>query len=490
MFKLINIELKKVFKHKSIYIIFFIIFLFCMLNNVLYKIDYDSEGNYKYESKTDLTKYISKLEKRNNEYDLSKESDKYLYITNRSKIEVAKIQKKYDVNDWRYLKASDYLYDYIYNINYYKYINTNDVLLEDSISKYKFRLEKFQSNDWKYFVELEKDEIKKNIKEYEELIDSTNNVEEKNKLKNEKLKLSNELVIINYRIEESISYNNTYLNDALMEYLENLNDLNGYKNINSDMSHSQKLEYNSLIEDLNTNKYIIENKVNVHKQNTLNYQLRTIVDDYELFVIIVILMVSSILIGEEFSRGTIKLLLVKPYSRIKILLAKYITCLLVVFLTISFLVMLQLVIGSILFGIDSIDLGMIIYDFNSEKIMKMNIFLYMIIRILAKMPMLIIILNLSFLFGIVLNNIIGPFSIVMIIYTFSEVINNMIITYNLKFMKYFITLNWNFQDYLFGGISTYKYLDLKKSMLIFIIYDIILLGIMFISFKRKNVKNI
>ena len=57
-------------------------------------------------------------------------------------------------------------------------------------------------------------------------------------------------------------------------------------------------------------------------------------------------------------------------------------------------------------------------------------------------------------------------------------------------MKYFITLNWNFQDYLFGGISTYKYLDLKKSMLIFIIYDIILLGIMFISFKRKNVKNI
>ena len=275
-----------------------------------------------------------------------------------------------------------------------------------------------------------------------------------------------------------------------MEYLENLNDLNGYKNINSDMSHSQKLEYNSLIEDLNTNKYIIENKVNVHKQNTLNYQLRTIVDDYELFVIIVILMVSSILIGEEFSRGTIKLLLVKPYSRIKILLAKYITCLLVVFLTISFLVMLQLVIGSILFGIDSIDLGMIIYDFNSEKIMKMNIFLYMIIRILAKMPMLIIILNLSFLFGIVLNNIIGPFSIVMIIYTFSEVINNMIITYNLKFMKYFITLNWNFQDYLFGGISTYKYLDLKKSMLIFIIYDIILLGIMFISFKRKNVKNI
>lgn len=275
-----------------------------------------------------------------------------------------------------------------------------------------------------------------------------------------------------------------------MEYLENLNNLNNYKILNDSMNYNQRLEYNNVIEDLNINKYIIENKVNIDKQNTLNYQLRTIVDDYELFVIIVILIVSSILIGEEFSRGTIKLLLVKPYSRIKILLVKYITCLIIIFLTISFLVALQLIIGGILFGVDSINLGMIVYDFNAEKVIKVNIFLYMIIRILAKLPMLIIILDLSFLFGIVLNNIIGSFSIVMIIYTFSEVINNIIITYNLEFMKFFITLNWNFQDYLFGGMSIYKYLDLKKSMLIFIIYDIILLGIMFVSFKRKNIKNI
>ena len=490
MFRLISIELNKVFKHKSIYIIFFIIFVFCFLNNILYKIDYDNEGNYKYEPKTNLAKYINKLEKQNDECDLSNGSDKYLYITNKSKIEIAEIQQEYSDNDWRYLKASDYLYDYIYNINYYKYIDQNNVLLEDSVSKYKFRLKKFKSNDWKYFVELEKEQINKDIDNYEELIESTSNVDEKNKLKNEKLKLSNELVIINYRIEENVSYNNTYLNDALMEYLENLNNLNNYKILNDSMNYNQRLEYNNVIEDLNINKYIIENKVNIDKQNTLNYQLRTIVDDYELFVIIVILIVSSILIGEEFSRGTIKLLLVKPYSRIKILLVKYITCLIIIFLTISFLVALQLIIGGILFGVDSINLGMIVYDFNAEKVIKLNIFLYMIIRILAKLPMLIIILDLSFLFGIVLNNIIGSFSIVMIIYTFSEVINNIIITYNLEFMKFFITLNWNFQDYLFGGMSIYKYLDLKKSMLIFIIYDIILLGIMFVSFKRKNIKNI
>ncbi len=490
MFKLINIELKKVLKHKSIYIIFFIMLLFCLLNNVLYKNDYDEEGNYKYETKVNFDKRIDKLDKKNKNYDLSKESDLYAYVSNNSKIEIAQIQKKYSNNDWRYLKANDYLYDYIYDINYYKHIEKNSFLLENSITKYKFRLEKFQSNDWKYFIKLEKDEISKNINDYDKLIDSTSSADEKDKLIREKRILSNQLIIINYRIKENIPYNNTYLNTALTGYYNNLNDLAHYKNLDNEMNYNQKLEYNKLISNLNTNRYIIEKKVNIHKQNTLNYQLRTIVDDYELFIIIAILMTVSILVGEEFSRGTIKLLLIKPYSRIKILLAKYITCFLMMLLTIVFLILLQLVIGGILFGFDSINLGMIIYDFNIEKIRSINIFVYMIIRILAKVPMLIIIINLSFLLGIVLNNIIGPFSIGMIIYTFSEVINNIIITYNLSFMKYFITLNWNFKDYLFGGISTFKYLDIKKSILIFIIYDIILLGIMFISFKRKNIKNI
>ena len=92
MFKLINIELKKVLKHKSIYIIFFIMLLFCLLNNVLYKNDYDEEGNYKYETKVNFDKRIDKLDKKNKNYDLSKESDLYAYGSNNSKIEIAQIQ--------------------------------------------------------------------------------------------------------------------------------------------------------------------------------------------------------------------------------------------------------------------------------------------------------------------------------------------------------------------------------------------------------------
>ena len=163
----------------SLLYVFFIMLLFCLLNNVLYKNDYDEEGNYKYETKVNFDKRIDKLDKKNKNYDLSKESDLYAYVSNNSKIEIAQIQKKYSNNDWRYLKANDYLYDYIYDINYYKHIEKNSFLLENSITKYKFRLEKFQSNDWKYFIKLEKDEISKNINDYDKLIDSTSSADEK-----------------------------------------------------------------------------------------------------------------------------------------------------------------------------------------------------------------------------------------------------------------------------------------------------------------------
>ena len=99
-----------------------------------------------------------------------------------------------------------------------------------------------------------------------------------------------------------------YLNKDLIEYKENLDSINNYTNKN--LTYKEKMYYNDILSSLNINKYIIENKINVNKQNNLNYQLRSIVDDYEVFIIIIVLIVTSVLISEEFNRGTIKLLLI------------------------------------------------------------------------------------------------------------------------------------------------------------------------------------
>ena len=183
------------------------------------------------------------------------------------------------------------------------------------------------------------------------------------------------------------------------------------------------------------------------------------------------------------------MLLIKPYKRSTILISKFIACFCMVFLTITVIFLFHMLIGGLLFGFSSLKNGVMVYDFNIHKLLKINIFVYMLLRIIVKLPMFFIVMLISFILGIVINNGVGSFSITMIVYSFSEVINKLAIDYNLKFMKYFITLNWNYKDYLFGTISPYKYLNVKKSILIFIIYGIIFMEIMFSSFKKKNIKN-
>ncbi|MEE3342935.1 MAG: ABC transporter permease [Bacilli bacterium] len=489
MFKLVKIELLKILKHKSIYIVLAITFSFCLLNNIIYKNDYNNEGFYKYTTNNNINKQIKKLEKENNKYDINKESDKTLLIENKTKIEILKIKKQYSKEDWRYIKAKDYLYDTLYKYNYHKYIDNDTNKIEYYNNKYNNYKDKIKKNNWMYFLKKEKKELNNNIKDLINIQNNSNNTKDKLDINNTIKELKSNLTIINYRINKKINYNNTYLNQALKEYKENLQKEKYCKNLKK-LNYNKKLECYNTISSLNINKYIINKKINVNKVNTLNYQLRTIADDYELFIVLIIIISSSILISEEFNKGTIKQLLIKPYKRSTILISKIIACFIMLSLVITYLFLTHLIIGGILFSFSSLKNAVIVYNFTNQKIMKINIFIYMILRIFSKLPMYIIIINISIIFGIIINSVVGSFSLIMLIYTFSELINNLAINYKLKFMRLSITMNWNFKEYLFGGLSTFKYLDFKKSLLIFIIYDIITIGIMLISFARKNIKNI
>ena len=114
----------------------------------------------------------------------------------------------------------------------------------------------------------------------------------------------------------------------------------------------------------------------------------------------------------------------------------------------------------------------------------------MLIKILIRLPKYIFILMLSMFLNIIFINNMFSFAITMIFYSISIVVNNLIINNNIKIFKYFITLNWELSDYLFGGLGNYRYLSLKSSIFIYVIYVIIILAIMFVKFNRKDIKNI
>lgn len=119
----------------------------------------------------------------------------------------------------------------------------------------------------------------------------------------------------NINIDISEQYIRAYNQDKM--YLENYDDLN------------IKDKYSDILERVNLEKYAIDNDikynilVNTENKNAIlpsdaRILLMKFFNNFEIIIIFIIIYVSSTIIYEEYSNGTIKNLLVKPPDKIKV----------------------------------------------------------------------------------------------------------------------------------------------------------------------------
>lgn len=487
MNKLIYCELKKIFHKKSIYVIWLLLFIFCLINNILYKLDYDEEGYYIKDYDKDNSSEIEELEEKISNYNKDSNEDVLMYVSLKTDLDILKIKNNYDVKSWQYNKV-DYLKDDIYNINYYTYVEKNTNKLEEYNKSYKEKINKFNDDNWQYFTKIEKYNLEENIRLEKEKLTTTKDKLELETINDNLTSYRNELDIINIRLNNNIDYGINYLNDALTNYIEDKSLIDNYDTHN--LNFLEKVKYNDIVSRFNINKYIIDNKVNLNKENNLNYLLRTIIEDYELFIIIIILLVSASIVSEEFNKGTIKLLLIKPFSRSKILLSKYLTSVIILFITILFTIGIEVIIGGYLFGFGSLSMKVAVYNFNTNMVVSYNVFIYMFIRILYHLPLMIMVLTICFGISVISCNTVISVGLTMILYIFSQTINSLVYRGNMWLFRYFLTIHWDFTDYLFGGLGKIKNINFKFSLLVYIGYLVVFMVVIFRVFKRKNIKNI
>jgi ABC-2 type transport system permease protein len=72
----------------------------------------------------------------------------------------------------------------------------------------------------------------------------------------------------------------------------------------------------------------------------------------------------------------------------------------------------------------------------------------------------------------------------------SQIVNSLAVAYNIKFLKYFITLNWDFSQYAYGAVPAYKYISLPFSISIYILYILLFIFLTFFIFNKRDIKNI
>lgn len=462
--------------------------IFCFLNNILYWTDYDENGNYKYLAQDDLKQEEENLRKNIKKYDKEKENEVSMYVTLKTKLDLIEVKKTFIPTSWQYQKADSYLYDIIYRKNVFQYLEKNSEKLSRTQEEYQDILSKMQSDNWEYFLKLEKKEVEKEQEELEKELQKTIDKQEKIGLDDKAQEKEFQRKILQYRLEHHIKEDYSYLNRALENYQKNYKIVSQYQEVVR--NYEQELTYQNALAEMNISKYILEHEVNINKENNLNYQLRTIVEDYEIFIVLLILMISGTILTDEFRDGTIKLLLIKPYSRGKILLSKYFASLILLVGSILALILLQLFVGGIIFGLDSLKIPVVIYHFEKSQIITYSIFQYMGIRILSKIPFLLMMVTISIFLSVLSSSSMISIMIPLMLYMFTPILTNLMIQYQLRFMKFLVNINWNLQNYLFGRKREVEFITFNFSIAIMMVYFIGLWFITFRSFYKKNIKNV
>ena len=226
-------------------------------------------------------------------------------------------------------------------------------------------------------------------------------------------KLENEAV----NIEEQ--YERAYKNDQLLlENYDNLKIEDSYEDIVERMKLEQyaiknNIKYNILINTENSNV-----KLPTDARNLLIKTFK----NFDIAIIFIIIYLASTIISEEYNNGTIKYLLTKPHTRVKILLSKIIASILIIIFIVIFIILFQYLLGGFLFGFDSYSLEAIKYNKITQQIQTMSLINYMGEIILSKMSIYLVITMISLLFGVITNNIALNILISLIIYIISTMV--------------------------------------------------------------------
>lgn len=469
MINLVRNELFKVIKKKGFIIMVIVMLAYAVLTNFIYKT---------------LSSYILEGEEYINEdyaemYDVNNREELPYYVEEKTSYDLYKLRKNYKKDSWQYnyLVQAD-VYDILYRINSYENkLSLNEEDYKSAKEEYDVIIKKLDTDDWKEIVESEK-------KSYEEQLLTEEDTKTKKELE---IRIEEQSI----RLDKDISYAKSYLNDALTNYIESKIALLEYEDKDiSKLNKDEKDSYFGVREQYLANEYALENNVDISTMGNLRTIMGSFFNEYLLMLVIMIFMIAGSITSQEFSKGTIKLLLLKPYSRVKILLSKYITVILSIFIAFIIMFIIQLVVGGIFFGFDSLSDPMIIYSNISDSITIVNIFKYVFMNFIGLLPCILLLATLAFAASTLFTNTALAVVIGFVGYIGGNMISELLISLKYWWIKYIFCFNWDLTPYIFNYSPSIKGVSMIFSIVVCVVYLLLLLVPTFILFKRKDITNV
>jgi len=481
LINLIKNEFIKLRKRKNFRILLLILTGVILLNTVIYKYAYNDNdihsSYYYYYDENYIENELSSLKKEN-------EQTRTYYLSLKTEQKLLEISNRYNSNSWQFELIHSYYYIFE---NYVEAVEFSGN--KEAITAYNEMIAKFDADDWKYFVNKDKEKIES---ELEEIILSLSNTIDKKEIAAYESQKANLLLareIANLRLDKNISFENNYLNRALINYENARIQLLSLENTD-EMTREQEQTIQNLEEEMTINKYIVENGIDHFKEDNLRGMLSSCMSSNLFIILVILVVVGSTIISDEMQKGTIKLLLIKPHTRNKILASKFLVLMLLIPILIIFTFVVQFIIGAIFFGVSSIGDPILIYHFANEAVFTLNIVAKYLLDFVLVLPQIILLATLAFALGTIFTtNILGITVPLLGLFGY-ELINLVATTFNVHILKYFVTMNWDLSLFTFGKLAPMTGMNLILAIILCFIYLIIMLVVSFVVFKKRNIKNV
>lgn len=482
MINLVKNELNKIFHKKGLYILLVLVLGLSFSSFLISNFTPDSddgayiEAQYKY------------YEENLSEYDLSNREELRMYADDYAIYKELELKLDYpDSFGPEYYYIENTIAPVLTSMYYAKFVTENEIEYNTYKELYDSYVLKLKNFDWKGDLEQERKEY---LEEKKSLKMALNHEEvDADEVKKQIETLDIQISGVDYRLKYNIPYANTDESNIIGDYVT---DGIAYVNLDKDESlykTKDELISKRLVEErYKVAKYKLENGI-IEKSNTtlLKDIILYMFEEIDMIILIGMFIIIASSIADEFNKGTIKQLLVKPFTRSEILVSKILACIIA---TIAFSV-IYLGVYTILYCWDYNDLGVlfrnhVLYDFAKQEVVEINFFVYCLLKLVTILPQYFIIFFFTLLVCIITTNAVGSMAAGIGLMMGAEMV-----TYYLsdKILAYLPFGCWNFSPYLFGGFSLNKYASLPLAIVVCGITLILLIGLSFIIFKRKDIKN-
>ncbi|MCA1031361.1 ABC transporter permease [Bacillus timonensis] len=195
------------------------------------------------------------------------------------------------------------------------------------------------------------------------------------------------------------------------------------------------------------------------------------------------IIIAAGIVASEFSWGTVKLLLIRPISRSKILLSKYLTVGLFGLLLLMIIYTLSALVGVLLFGLPSSEVPHLAYV--NGEVVERNIALHLIGQYFLGSIDILMIATMAFMISAVFRNSSLAIGISLFLF-FTGGTATMLLASKFEWTKYFLFANTNLSVY-FDGVPPIEGMTLTFSIILLLIYFLVFHLLAFSVFRKRDV---